>query len=146
MRSDVRERKPARVGPDRLGLACLRAGALAPGGFVAGYLVGRVLGRWVSGCPFAGPCDRGFPVLATLLFSIVGLGVGGAMATLRVRAWWEAIVVWASAIVATGGLLVIVGALGTGGWPGRLVALGWLLAAVGSAFFVGRPPRVLDNT
>jgi len=72
---------------------------MAPGGFVVGYLVGRAVGRLVSGCPFAGPCDRALPVLTTVLASILGLGIGSTLAVLKVRFWWEAIVVWAAAIL-----------------------------------------------
>jgi hypothetical protein len=146
MRSDERKRRPARVGSDSLGLACLRAAAMAPGGFVAGYLVGRAAGRLVSGCAFAGPCDRALPVLTTVVASIVGLGFGGTLATTRVQFWWEAIVVWVAAISATFGLLIVVGAFGSGSWPGRMVALGWFLAAVGAALYVGRPPMVSEDT
>jgi len=146
MRLDERKRRPAKVGPDSLGLACLRAATMAPGGFVAGYLVGRAAGRLVSGCPFAGPCDRALPVLTTVLASIVGLGLGSTLAALRVRFWWEAVVVWAAAILAALGLLIVVGAFGSDSWPGRLVAIGWCLAAVGAAFFVSRPPMVSEDT
>ena len=146
MRSDERKRRQAKVGPDSLGQACLRAATMAPGGFVAGYLVGRAAGRLVSGCLFAGPCDRALPVLTAVLASIVGLGLGSTLAALRVRFWWEAVVVWTAAILATLGLLVVVGAFGSDSWPGRLVALGWFFAAVGAAFFVGRPPMVSEDT
>ncbi len=119
---------------------------MAPGGFVAGYLAGRAVGRLVSGCPLAGPCERALPLLTTVVAAILGLGIGGTLAALRVRLWWEAVVVWAAAIVATLGLLVVVGALGSDGWPGRLVALGWFTAAVGTAVSVGRPSTVSEDS
>jgi len=146
MRSEERKKRPTRGSRDSLRLACIRAAAIAPGGFVAGYLVGRAVGRLVSGCPLAGPCDRGLPVLATVAASILGLGIGGTLATTRVRYWWEAIVVWMAAILATFLLLVVVGTLGSESWPGILVALGWFTAAVGAALKVGRPPMVSEDT
>jgi len=144
MRFERKRTKSGRAKPDSLGVACLRVALLAPGGFVAGYLAGRALGRVVSGCPLSGLCAEATPILWTLLSSIVGMGVASMLVATRVRLWWEGVVVWAGGILATFCLLVSVGTLGTDSLPGRIVLVTWLLAAIAVAVVSGRP-RILGD-
>jgi len=144
MRFEGKGTRPGRTEPDSLGVACLRGALLAPGGFVAGYLAGRTLGRVVSGCPLSGLCAEATPILLTLLSSIVGMGVASMLVATRVRLWWEGVVVWAVGILATFSLLVLVGTLGTDSLPGRVVSVAWLMAAI-AVTVVGGRPRILRD-
>lgn len=116
--------------PDRLAEAALRAAALAPGGFVAGHLVGGALGRLLGGCPLRGDCGVALPIILALTAALIGMGAANTLAVTRVRYWWEGVAVWAVGIAAVLVLVVAVGVLGTGSAGGRLVGLAWLLAAV----------------
>lgn len=114
--------------PESLARAVGRVVVLAPGGFVAGYLLGRVLGNVVTGCPPFGPCDQLLPILIAIPAATIGMGAGCALAAARVGKWWEGVAVWAVGILAMLFLVVSVGWLGRGSAAGRALALGWLAA------------------
>lgn len=133
MESKERGASEEKARPDSLGVASLRAAILAPGGFVAGYLLGRALGWVLSGCSFTGPCRDATPVLLSLPAAILGMGAGTTLAATRVRRWWEGIAVWVVGLLAMLMLVVLVGWLDTSSLPGRLLGLGWLVAAIGLA-------------
>ena len=136
---EVKDRKRRGAEPDRLGIAFLRAAILAPGGLVAGYAVGRLVGRVLSGCPFSGPCDEALPVLLVIPTSVIGFGVGSALAAVRVGSWWEGVLVWGAGIVSLFSFVVLIGWLGIDSRAGRFVSLFWLLAAAVLAPFSRRP-------
>lgn len=139
-----RDRRQREGGPDRLGKAFLRAAVLAPGGLVAGYLLGRVLGRLVGGCALTSACDDAGPVLLTIPTSIVGMGTGSILAATRVSRWWEGIAVLGVGLVSALGLVVLIGWSGADSLAGRMLALGWLVAAVGMALLT-RWPSLYDE-
>lgn len=116
---------------DKLGRAVVGAAVLAPGGFVAGYLVGRSLGALLSGCPLRGSCDGATPVLFAIPTSLIGMALGCTLASARVRLWWQGVVVWSAGILSMILLVALVGWLGADTSSARLVAVGWLLLAVG---------------
>ncbi len=146
MPSEVKDRKRRGAGPDRLAVAFLRAAILAPGGLVAGYAVGRLLGRVLSGCPFSGPCDEALPVLLVIPTSVVGFGVGSALAAARVSCWWEGLLVWVAGIVSLFSFVVLIGWLGIDSRAGRLLSVCWLLVAAVLALFNGRPLSTGEGT
>ncbi len=116
---------------DKLRRAVVGATVLAPGGFVAGYLVGRWFGVLLSGCPLRGSCDNAAPVLLAIPTSLIGMGFGCTLASARVRVWWQGVVVWSAGILSMILLVVLVGWLGVDTSSARLVGVGWLLLAVG---------------
>jgi len=139
MPSEVKDRKRRGAAPDRLAVAFLRVAILAPGGLVAGYAVGRLRGRVLSGCPLSGPCGEALPVLLVIPTSVIGFGVGGALAAARVNCWWEGVLVWGAGIVSLFSFVVLIGWLGVDSRAGRFVSLFWLLAAAVLALFSRRP-------
>lgn len=130
MEFETKGRRHGPAGPDSLPLACARAAGLAPGGLVLGYLVGRAAARVIGDCPFVGPCSDFGPVLVGLSSAVFGMGVGNTLASLRVRYWWEGVVVWAVGIVASLVLVALVGSTGATSVPGLLVAAVWLVVAL----------------
>lgn len=118
----------------------------APGGFIVGYLLGRAVGRAVSGCPWLGPCNDAVPTLLAIPTAVVGMGVGGGLAASRVGGWIEGLFVWTVGIFSMLTLVVAVGLLGVDSLPGRILPIGWLLAAVGSAAATQWPSRLDDNS
>jgi len=139
MLSEVKGKKQRVAEPDRLAVAFLRVAVLAPGGLVAGYAAGWLLGRLLGGCPFSGPCDEAMPVLVVIPTSVVGFGIGSVLAVARVNHWWEGVAVWGVGIVSLFCFVVLVGWLGIDNPAGRLVSLGWSLAAAVVALFSLRP-------
>jgi hypothetical protein len=133
--SEVSERRRRSVEPDRLAVAFLRVAVLAPGGFVAGYAVGRLLG----GCSISGPCDEVVPVLLVIPTSIVGFGAGSALAAMRVGRWWEGVAVLGMGVAWLVGFVILVGWLGIDSLAGRLVSVVWLLTASALALFTRWP-------
>jgi hypothetical protein len=127
--------------PDSLVVAVMRVTVLAPGGFVAGYLLGRAMGRVLAGCALVGSCDETVPVLMAVPVSILGMGVGSTLAASRVRLWWQGIAVWVAGIASMSVLVVLVGSLGIESGAGKLISLGWLLAAVFVALATWWPGR-----
>jgi hypothetical protein len=106
-----------------LTVAFLRVAVLGPGGSVAGYAAGRLLGRVMSGCPISGPCDESVLVLLVIPTSVVGFGVGSILASARVSHWWEGVAVWGVGIASLICFVVLVGWLGIDNPAGRLVSL-----------------------
>jgi hypothetical protein len=146
MESEGRGTKEEGIGPDSLGVASLRAAVLAPGGFVAGYLIGRTLGYLLTGCPLIGPCRHATPVLLGLLAAILTMGAGSTLAATRVSRWWEGIVVWVVGLLAMLMLVVLVGWLRSDSLAGRLLGLVWLAAAIGLAIATWLGPTWLKTT
>jgi hypothetical protein len=143
MRSGEREKRRRVVSkPDSLVVAVMRVTVLAPGGFVAGYLLGRGVGRVLAGCALAGSCGETVPVLIAVPTSILGMGVGSTLAASRVKFWWQGIVVWLAGIASMSVLVVLVGTLGIESGSGKLVSVGWLLAAVCLALATWWPARI----
>jgi hypothetical protein len=140
-----RGRRRGLAGPDSLPLACARAAGLAPGGMVLGYLGGRAAARIIGDCPLAGFCSDFGPVLVGLACGVLGMGVGNTLASLRVRYWWEGVVVWAVGITASLGLVTLVGSTGATSIPGLLVVTVWLVIALVLAF-AGLRPRGRPDT
>ncbi len=101
--------------------------------------MGRALGRLLSGCPVSGPCDEAAPVLLAIPTSLLGFGVGSALAAMRMARWWEGVVVLSAAVAWLFAFVVLVGWLGVGSLAGRLVSVGWLLAATAVALFTRWP-------
>ncbi len=137
--SAVKEKRRRGAEPDRLTVAFLRVVVLAPGGFVAGYAVGRALGRLWSGCPVSGPCDEAAPVLLAIPTSLLGLGVGSTLAAMRVARWWEGVAVLSVGVAWLFAFIVLVGWLGVESLAGRLVSVAWLLAATAVTLFTRWP-------
>ncbi len=133
MESDGRDRKRNEAQPDKLGWALARVAVLAPGGFVAGYLVGLMFGRLLGDCPLLGACAEATPVLVAIPVAILGMGAGSTLAAVRVRRWGEGVIVWLGGIVAMTGLVSVIGLLGSESLIGRALAVGWLVAAAGLA-------------
>ena len=131
MQSAASEERPTRKVADGLALALVRVAVLAPGGFIVGYLLGRSLGVLVSGCPLWGPCDELLSVLVAIPTSIIGMGLGCTLASMRVRRWLEGVGVWGGGIGATIVMLSLFGWLGSDSPQGRTLALTWALAAIG---------------
>ena len=146
MESEGRGTKEEGIRPDSLGVASLRAAVLAPGGFVAGYLLGRVLGYLLSGCPLSGPCRHAIPVLLGLLAAILGMGAGSTLAATRVSHWWEGVAVWVVGLLAMLMLVVLVGWLGSDSLAGRLLSLVWLAAAISLAMATWLGPTLHKTT
>jgi hypothetical protein len=146
MQSEGRGAREEKVRPDSLGTASLRAAVLAPGGFVAGYLLGRALGYVLSGCPLSGPCRDATPVLLSLPAAILGMGAGSTLAASRVSRWWEGVAVWVVGLLAMLILVMLVGWLGSDSLAGRLLGLGWLLAAIGLAVVTWLGPTSVKIT
>jgi uncharacterized membrane protein AbrB (regulator of aidB expression) len=146
MESEGRGTREERARPDSLGVASLRAAVLAPGGFVAGYLLGRALGYLLTGCPLIGPCRDATPVLLGLPAAILGMGAGSTLAATRVSRWWEGIVVWVVGLLAMLLLVVLVGWLRSDSLAGRLLGLVWLAAAIGLAIATWLGPTSLKTT
>ncbi|KPK82580.1 MAG: hypothetical protein AMS25_01605 [Gemmatimonas sp. SM23_52] len=119
---------------------------LAPGGFVAGYLLGRALGYLLSGCPLSGPCRHAIPVLLGLPVAILGMGAGSTLAATRVSHWWEGIAVWIVGLLAMLMLVMLVGWLGSDSLAGQLLGLVWLVAAIGLAIATWPGPTSLKTT
>jgi len=142
----VKEKRRRGAEPDRLAVAFLRVAVLAPGGFVAGYAVGRALGRLLSGCPVSGPCDEAGPVLLAIPASLLGFGVGSALAATRVSRWWEGVAVLGVGIAWLFAFVVLVGWLGIESLAGRLVSVAWLLAATGVALLTRWPLSTGEGT
>ncbi|UCC71197.1 MAG: hypothetical protein JSV86_12470 [Gemmatimonadota bacterium] len=100
---------------------------------MAGYVLGRALGRLVSGCPLAGACSEANPVLLAVPLAILGMGAGSTLVASRVGEWWEGVLVWGAGIAWMLVLVVAVGWLGIESRAGRFVALAWMLAALATA-------------
>ena len=139
MPSEVSEKRRRGIEPDRTAVAFLRVAILAPGGLVAGYAVGRLLGRLLGGCPLSGPCDEAMPVLLVIPTSVVGFGVASALAAMRVSYWWEGVAVLGVGVASLVCFVILVGWLGIDSPAGRLVSVVWLLAALILALFTRRP-------
>lgn len=137
-----KERKQGRARPDGFGTAVFRVALLAPGGFVAGYGIGRALGRLVSDCPLSGPCSEANPVLLAVPLAILGMGVGSTVAAARLSEWWEGILVWGAGIAWMLVLVVAIGWLGVDSQPGRILGLAWLLAALAMAVAIWRRAQI----
>ncbi len=127
------ERRRGNSRGEGLALAIARVTVLAPGGFVAGYAVGRGLGRIVSGCPLAGACVDATPVLLAWPLAILGMGAGSTFAASRVGEWWQGMLVWAVGIVSLLVFVVVIGWLGSDSAAGLVIALTWLVAALAVA-------------
>jgi hypothetical protein len=112
---------------------------------VLGYLGGRAVARIIGDCPVVGFCGDFAPVLVGLVSAVLGMGVGNTLASLRVRYWWEGVVVWAAGIVASLVLVTLVGSTGATSVPGLLVVAVWLTVALVLAFASLRP-RGRPNT
>lgn len=130
MESEAREERESSRRPDDLVRASGRAAVLAPGGFAAGYLIGRSLGNLVAGCSPIGPCDAFFPTFLAIPTSVIGMGVACTLAAARVGRWWEGLAVWAAGILAMLIFVVLMGWLGPSSVAGRMLAFGWLSGAV----------------
>lgn len=104
------------------------------------------MARVISDCPLVGPCGDFGPILVALSSAIFGMGVGNTLASLRVRYWWEGIVVWAVGILASLVLVALVGSIGVTSVPGLLVASVWLVTALVLALAGLRRRGWPDNT
>ncbi len=130
---------------DSLTVAALRAILIAPGGFVVGYLGGQAIGRALVGCALTGPCLDATRYLLAPVIAILGMGAGCALASLRVRLWWEGVVVWFAGVGSTLTLVMVVGLLGVRRPVTQALALGWLMASIVSGIVAWRGLRKSDS-